>query len=301
MTDSITRVRDSLHGNRRRIWAICYRMTGNRADAEDLTQEASRLALERSGQVQQEDATGWLLTLTTRLCLDHLRRARVARRASELVDPLPGQEWTVVASDAPESAVILREDVRFAVVVALQRLSPRQRAVLILHDVCDRSLSEVAEVLDTNANAAKALLRRARTALSLARVHENVDVPVDQAVVEEFARAIESGSVERLTALLAADVWGVVDGGGVVQAASKPTFGRRAVGKQWANAKRRLGVEVTAKVLTLNGEAAIVLRLRSDPSTLVAVVHAETRNGQLVALRVSRDPARLSGVARLFS
>jgi RNA polymerase sigma-70 factor (ECF subfamily) len=205
------RVQAALERNHRRLWAICYRMTGLRADADELAQEAATRAIERSAQATGEDPTGWLLSLTTRLCIDHLRQKKIERRASELIDPLAGSEW-VIGEVAPEAVALLREDIRCAVVVALRQLSGRQRAVLILHDVCERSLDEIAKFLGTNANAAKAVLRRARVALSAVHVHDTVDVPVDQDVVEEFARAIEAGSLDRLAELLAFDVWGVVDG-----------------------------------------------------------------------------------------
>ena len=285
------------------MWAICYRMTGLRADADDLAQEAAARAIERSEQMDEPDPTGWLLRLTARLCLDHLRHKKVERRLTELVDPLTEPDWPAgdVNVRAGENVALLREDVRFAVVVALQSLSPRQRAVLILHDVCGQSLDEVATALDTNPNAAKAVLHRARLALSNARHHDAVDVPVDAAVVEQFARAIEAGNIELLTELLALDVWGVVDGGGIVQTATKPTFGPRAVSRQWANAKRKLDLPVTAARLVLNGEPAIVIRLRDAPVAIVAVVHVETRDGRVVAVRINRDPRRTTQLAPLLN
>src|SRR5258708_11586654 len=113
-------------------------MTGRRVDADDLSQEAAARAIERSDQSTDDDAAGGLLRLTTRLCIDHLRDKKIERRVTELVDPVEGTDWPVgdLALRAPEGAAVLREDIRFAVVVALQRLSPRQRAALILHDVC---------------------------------------------------------------------------------------------------------------------------------------------------------------------
>jgi ketosteroid isomerase-like protein len=119
---------------------------------------------------------------------------------------------------------------------------------------------------------------------------------VDRRVVERFASAIQAGAIDDLTALLAEDVWGVIDGGGVVVTANKPTFGRRAVSRQWANAKARLGLPVLAEVRSVNGELAIHVRLAAAPAVLVAVVCLETRAGAVSALRVLRDPARLSRV-----
>jgi RNA polymerase sigma-70 factor (ECF subfamily) len=285
------------------MWAICYRMTGFRADADELAQEAAARAIERSDQAGEPDPTGWLLRLTTRLCLDHLRHKNVERRLTELVDPLLDPDWSPGDANgrSVENVTLLREDVRFAIVVALQALSPRQRAVLILHDVCDQSLEEVATLLDTKPNAARAVLHRARRALSAARRHETVDVPVDNAVVEKFASAIEAGDIELLTELLAPDVWGVVDGGGIIPTATKPTFGPRAVSRQWANAKRKLDLAVSTRRLVLNGEPAIVIHLRQMPAAVVAAVHLETRGGQVVALRINRDPRRTAALVPLLS
>jgi RNA polymerase sigma-70 factor (ECF subfamily) len=293
-----TQILAAIERNRRRIWAICYRMTGLRTDADDLAQEAAARAIERGDQATEEDPTGWLLRLTTRLCIDHLRHKKIERRLTELVDPLDGHDWPAgdLEARAPEGAAALREDIRFAVVVALQRLSPRQRAALILHDICDRSLEETAEALGTNANATKALLHRARAALAKARHHVDTDVPVDRDVVERFAQAIEAGSIEALTDLLAGDVWGITDGGGIIATSTKPNFGQRAVSRQWANAKRRLDQPVTTSLITINGEPAIVIRLAGMPDVVVAVVHVETRRGHVAALRVNRDPRKIGYV-----
>jgi len=219
----------------------------------------------------------------------------VRRRLTELVDPLDEADWPPPSAlVSPENELILEHDLRFAIVVALQSLTPRQRAALILRDVCGQSLVEVAAALSTNENAVKALLLRGRQALRGARGHDQVDVPANADVVERLARAIQAGSVEQITALLAEDVWGLVDGGGVVVTARKPTYGRYTVSKQWANAKRKLGVPVETQLVWVNGERAILVYLPHAPEVLVALVHLETRDGQIVALRVIRDPSRLA-------
>jgi RNA polymerase sigma-70 factor (ECF subfamily) len=281
---------------RKRLWAVCYRMTGNRSEADDLCQEAIARAIERADQSTADDPSGWIIRLTTRVCLDHLRHRKIERRVSELVDPLDVPEMAAGQdrSSDPERSTILREDVRYAIVVALQRLTPRQRSAIILRDICDCSLGDVAETLELNENAAKALLQRARVALADARRRGDVDVPSDMNVVERFASAIEAGSIEQLTKLLDEEAWGIVDGGGIIQAAKKPNFGRRAISRQWANGKRRLGQAVTSEIRRLNGESAIVIRLAAAPEVVVAIVHLETRDGYVVALRVNRDPRRIA-------
>jgi hypothetical protein len=121
-----------------------------------------------------------------------------------------------------------------------------------------------------------------------------VDVPADGAVVERLARAIEAGSVDAIADLLAPDVWGIVDGGGVVKTSGKPSFGKRAVSRQWRNAQRRIGVPVSADIALLNGEPAVVVRLVGAAEFVVAIVHLETRGGLVAAQRVNRDPKRIA-------
>jgi len=289
----------AIEHSRKRLWAICYRMTGRSSDSDDLCQETIARAIERGGQVVDDDPTGWLIRIATTTCLDHLRRDLTRRRLTELVDPidLPGLVPGELVAD-PERAAILRQDIRYAFVVALQHVSPRQRAALILHDVCDRPLADVAVALDINANAAKALVHRARVALASARHRDDVDVPVDAKLVEALARAVEDGELDRLASLLTEDAWGVVDGGDLVPAASRPSIGRRAVVQRFTNAWRRLdNVRLVGEVRALNGEPAVIVRIAGEPRIVVAVIHLETRDGRIVALRVDRDPRRTCAFA----
>jgi RNA polymerase sigma-70 factor (ECF subfamily) len=291
----------ALATERPRLWAVCYRMTGSRADADDLLQDASTRALEAATQATNADPTGWLLRVTARVCLDHLRRRKIARRANALVDPLHGDAWAAgaIVAMAADDAVVMRDDLRFAVVVALQRLRPRQRLALVLHDVCDRPLDEIADLLAIRSDAAKALVHRARAALAAARVHVRVDIPTDDELVRRFASAIQAGDIDALVALLAPDVWGVTDGGGVVKTATRPNHGQRAVGRQWANARRKLPFPVVTELVRVNGETAIIIRLAGAPEAVVALVMLESREGRVVALRVSRDPRVTTPLGRI--
>jgi len=290
---STTTVLAAVERCRKRLWAHCYRMTGRRADADDLSQEAIARAIERSGELR--DATtveGWFFRIATTVCLDHLRRQRRARALTELVDPIAFDEVPASPED-PEATALRRDDVRLAVVAALQHLAPKQRAVLLLHDVCGLPLADVASTIGTNGNAAKAALHRARAALDRARGRADVDVPVDADVVARLAIALESRDVGALAALLADDVWGVVDGGGVVRVATRPTFGARTLVRRFANLSRRVPVPVACRVVRLNAEPAVVVTMPSAGHAVFASVHVETRAGRIVAMRVVRDPAKL--------
>jgi RNA polymerase sigma factor (sigma-70 family) len=278
---------------RKRLWAHCYRMTGRRTEADDLSQEAIARAIEHAEDLHDAAAVdGWLFRIATSVCLDHHRREHRVRAFTELVDPIAFDQFPAPPA-GPEDAALLRDDVRLAVVAALQHLAPKQRAVLLLHDVCGLPLAEAAVTVGTSPNAAKATLRRARAALARARGRSDVDVPVDPEIVARLARALESRSVEALAALLADDVWGVVDGGGVVQVASRPTFGARTLLRRFANLSRRVPVPVACHVVLLNAEPAVVVTLPSAGHAVFASVHVETRGARIVAMRVVRDPAKL--------
>jgi RNA polymerase sigma-70 factor (ECF subfamily) len=278
---------------RKRLWTHCYRMTGRRADADDLSQEAIARAIERADDLQDAGAAeAWLFRIATTVCLDHFRREQRNRGSTELVDPVAFDE-VPAPMKGPEATVLLRDDVRLAVIAALQHLKPKQRAVLLLHDVCGLSLNDVAEAIGGNANAAKAALRRARGALARARGRSDVDVPVDPDVVERLARALEARSITALAMLLAEDVWGVVDGGGVVRVATRPTFGARPLLRRFSNLTRRVPVPVACRVVSLNGEPAVLATLPSAGGVVFASVHVETHGGRIVAMRVVRDPVKL--------
>jgi len=288
-----TIVQAAIEGCRKRLWAHCYRMTGRRAEADDLSQEAIARAIERADDLQDERAVeGWLFRIATTVCLDYLRRAHSVHGLTELVDPVAFEDISEMVA-GPEATVLLREDVRLAVVAAVQHLTPKQRAVLLLHDVCGLPLAEVATAIHTKENAAKATLHRARARLERARGRADGDVPVDAEVVERLAHALEQRSVDALAMLLADDVWGVVDGGGVVPVASRPTIGTRALLQRYLNLSRRVTLPVVCKVVQLNAEPAVLVTL-PDLNAVFASVHVETRGGRIIAMRVVRDPAKLA-------
>jgi len=278
----------------RRLWAHCYRMTGRRAEADDLSQAAIARALERGDDLHDEAAVdGWLFRIATTVCLDHLRRVKRVHGLTELVDPVVLDDL-MGPPGGPETSLLLREDVRIAIVTALQHLAPRQRAVLLLHDVCELPLAEVASTLGTNGNAAKAALHRARAALDRARGGTAVDARVDAELVERLARALEDRSVDALAALLSDDVWGIVDGGGVVPVASRPTVGASALLRRFANLSQRVGQQVACHVVQLNAEPAVLVTLPESGGAIFASVHVEAHGGRIVAMRVVRDPAKLA-------
>ena len=152
------------------VFRHCYRMLGSRLDAEDATQDTLERAWRRLGSY---DGSGplpaWLYRIATNVCLDRLRAARARRNPTQ---PMPGEDlsrWVEPVGDGqlrgagPEEDVLRREEIGLAFVAALQRLAPRQRAALLLHDVLGFTHAEVGDVLDVGTSAVNSLLSRART------------------------------------------------------------------------------------------------------------------------------------------
>ena len=248
-------------------------------------------ALERVHQVVSSDGLeGWVYRVATTTCLDWLRRRSTERRRMLVVDPVDLWETACQSELGPEGALLRREDVRLGVMSTLQRLSARQRAVLVLRDVLDRSVEETSATLDITTTNVKVLLHRARKALEDEHGVSDQDVPVDAELVERFARAIEAADLDALVALFHEDVWGIVDDG---TGRRRPSRGARAASRQWRNALRRHGSPERTRILRLNGEPAVAIVLGG---MLFALVFLETRGRRIVSVRVLRDARRLQHV-----
>jgi RNA polymerase sigma-70 factor, ECF subfamily len=211
---------------RRELTAYCYRMLASAQDAEDAVQDT--LVRAWRGLAGFEDRAGlrpWLYRIATNVCLDMLKARRrralpmdiapAATGALSLGAPRPEATWVQPIPDHlisppeqdPAEVVVSRESIRLAFIAALQRLGPRQRAVLILRDVLSWRANEVADLLDTSVDAVNSLLRRARSALAAA-TPDTVPTEPAQADRELLGRYIEAFlryDVDALVALLRDD------------------------------------------------------------------------------------------------
>src|SRR5215813_3551228 len=151
---------DPLAPYRKRLIGLAYRMLGSRSDAEDVVQDAY-LRFAGAQDVHNEEA--FLVTVVTRLCLDRLKSAKTQREL--YVGPwLPEPVFDADGLSA-EAATELADDLSFALMLALERLSPLERAAFLLHDVFDRPFSEVAQMVDRSEPACRQLAARARRAV----------------------------------------------------------------------------------------------------------------------------------------
>jgi len=221
--------RTQLEPHRRAITQHCYRMLGSFQDAEELAQESLLRAWQRLDERRSSASTrAWLYKIATNACLDVLKTRRRRRALPHLVAPpaVPGAAlgppleeaaWVEPAPDAlfdaadagepgPERRVALRQSIGLAFVTALQFLSPRQRAALLLVDVLGWKPDQAASLLETSVASVNSLLQRARKSVE-ARAAEDgpASGPSDDALLRRYITTWESGDLDALTALLAED------------------------------------------------------------------------------------------------
>ena len=214
----------SFEPHRRRLLGLAYRMLGSLAEAEDAVQDAY-LRWHAVDRDHVTDPRAFLTTATTRICLDVSRSARVRRE--KYVGPWLPEPVVDTKALAPDAQTELAEDLSIALLLALDRLSPLERAAFLLHDVFDCSFSEVARALDRSEAACRQLASRARTHVrearprdeSVARDRTDDATTRHQELVLAFVDAARSGDLDALMSMLAEDARLVADGGGKVQAA----------------------------------------------------------------------------------
>jgi RNA polymerase sigma-70 factor, ECF subfamily len=209
----------------RELTGYCYRMLGSPFDAEDAVQDTMVRAWREFGSFEgRSSLRTWLHRIATNVCIDMLRKRSRRTVPMELEPPtraegvripppLDERTWVLPIPDArltdghadPAERVVFRETVRLAFVAALQRLTPRQRAALILRDVLQLSAAETAELLGTTVASANSALQRARAVVPSISEDEPAEGGADPALLEEYVTAFETYDVPRLTALLRTD------------------------------------------------------------------------------------------------
>jgi RNA polymerase sigma-70 factor (ECF subfamily) len=189
---------------------LAFRMLGDIGRAEDVVQEAFTRLL-RTSVDDIEDVRGWLIVVTSRLCLDQIKSARSRRERSSETSVLDAQARPSALD--PADRVTLDDNVRLALLVVLERLTPAERVVFVLHDIFEMPFETVAETVGRTAPACRQLARRARLKIEDAHGQHMVatDAPEQRRVTEKFIEACSTGSLDALLAVLDPDVTGDVD------------------------------------------------------------------------------------------
>jgi RNA polymerase sigma-70 factor, ECF subfamily len=196
---------------------LAFRMLGDIGAAEDVVQDAfAKLLRTRPGEIA--DARGWLIVVTSRLCLDQIRSARARRErshdASE-IEFVAGSQPPAGPKGDPADRVTLDDNVRLALLVVLQRLSPAERVVFVLHDIFGMPFEVVGRTVGRTAATCRQLARRARQKIEANPGGASFDVGASEhrQVTEKFIAACATGDLDGLLEVLAPDVWGDFDAG----------------------------------------------------------------------------------------
>lgn len=265
---------------RPRLVRVAYRMLGSVADAEDMVQEAfiRWMAADRA-QVREPEA--FLRRTVTRLCLDQLKSAR--RRRETYIGPwLPDP---VVDEDEAD-------DITLPLMLALERLSPLERAAFLLHDVFGLGFEEVAATIGRDAAACRQLATRARQHVREERPRFQVEKQRGLEIASAFFAASRSGDLEALGAMLSADVGLYSDGGGKRPAAPQPILGLDHVLKLHRGLAALMARHPSTLVHVglINGLPGFVTREADGELQTTAL---EIADGKVVAIYIMRNPDKL--------
>lgn len=296
-----------LEAHRRSLFGVCYRMTGCAADAEDLVQQTFARALEAPPRDLDRDVRPWLVRVAVNLARDHLRaRKRQAYFGPWLPSPVPSSclDEEVVAYEpepGPGARYDLVESASFAFLVALEALTPSQRAVLLLRDVFDYSVRETAEALELSEPNVKTTHHRARAAMERYEASPRLTARTApsrraqaQAALSALFGALAANDAQALERLLREDVRALNDGAGEYSAARVPVLGRAKVILFHSKLARVQTVLVGFEPVVVNGLPALFLRYRPQraneaPRVLVRIeVDAEGRIAEIQSILATR-------------
>ena len=277
--------------NRPTLEGIAYRMLGELSGALDIVQE-TYLKWSEIDVSTVHSPRAWLITVCSRIALNQLKSARVRRElyvGEWLPEPFPDQ-----LNQDPRVQLELDDTVSVALLLALERLSPSERAAFLLHDVFNLSFDEIANTLGkSNANC-RQLATRARKHIREHRPRFQTTPEEHQTLLEAFISATRQGELDRLITLLANKVELYSDGGGQVEALPSMLCGAEKVAKFFVSVFgrcRRKAISIQTVWLRFNGSSGLLIYENGQLATALTIdVHA----GHIHRLYAVRNPDKLS-------
>jgi RNA polymerase sigma-70 factor, ECF subfamily len=273
------------------LFSIAYRMTGYASQAEDIVQDAY-LRYQQADQAAIHSPKSYLTTIVTHLSLNYLKSAQ--RKREEYIGIwLPEPILTSLPEgESPEEQYVQQESISIAFLVLLERLSPPERAVFLLHEVFDYSFAEIAEIIEKTPEHCRQLFHRAKSHLAEKRRSVSVSLAKQRQLTESFVTACQSGDLATLTKLLASDVTAWADGGGKVRASLHPISGQERIAKGLISALRhRMPADNVLFLAEINGALAM---LSWGDGHLNGVLTLDTRDTVIVGLYTLVNPDKLA-------
>lgn len=278
--------------HRQRLFGLAYRMLGTPGDAEDVLHDAW-LRWQAQDIEALHDPEAWLVTVTTRIALDRLRRAKT-ERANYSGPWLP--EPLTVDADQPEARLEQAESLTLSFLLLLERLSAEERAAFLLREVFDYSHAETAAMLDISEDACRQRVHRARHRLREDRPRQAMPDPrIQRRLLERFMRALQQPDAATLRALFAEDALSVSDGGGLARATLRPLHGAERLSRLYV----QIGLQqrfhgVRHEIGQLNGMPAL---FSWHGDTLVSASWIDDDGEQITAVHTLRHPGKLGRLA----
>jgi RNA polymerase sigma-70 factor (ECF subfamily) len=273
------------------MFSIAYRMLGSVSEAEDIVQEAFlRLHVSSSDGAEIRSPKAFLSAVTTRLCIDHLRSARV-RRESYVGSWIPEPLVTEEVPDAGQHAETA-DSLSLAFLVLLESLTPVERAVFLLREVFDYGYEEIATILGKNEDNCRQLAVRARRQVEARRPRFEASRRRRDELARRFFAAVEEGDTEGLVGLLAADAVAYSDGGGLALAFPRPVHGCEHVTRLLLGVRKRvMSLGLRGKLAEINGQPGALFV--DSEGGLVVVVSLDIGDS-VQTVRAISNPEKLS-------
>lgn len=282
---------DPLAPHRGRLLGLAYRMLGSRSDAEDVVQDAY---LRFAGAENVRNTEAMLVTIVTRLCLDRLKSARAQREV--YVGPWLPEPIIDAEQLSADAATELADDLSFALLLALDRLSPPERAAFLLHDVFDTPFPDVARMLERSEAACRQLASRARRAVRDQRAAPPSAAPEAHArLLDAFGHAAASGDLSALAGLLSEDAVLFTDGGGRKTAALNPIISAEKILRFFAGiAGKNADREIRLVPMMINGAAGAIVYMDNEIDHALSLAIGGER---ITAIYLVRNPDKLRHIA----
>ncbi len=271
------------------LFSVAYRMLGSVADAEDMLQETFIRWQQAPDDEEIRSPRAFLVTIISRLCLNHLQSARVQRE--EYVGQwLPEPIITGPGSD-PLEIIRVDESLSMAFLVMLERLTPVERAVFLLREVFEYEYSEIAAVLSQSEANCRQILSRAKQHVSAMRPRFKTSPREKSDLLERFLKATSSGDMDGLVALLSNDVVLHSDGGGKAIAVPNLIHGADNVARGiFGGLQKIVPKNLARRVMEINGEHGVVSYLDGKPYSVLTLGAGE---GRIHAIYILTNPEKL--------
>jgi RNA polymerase sigma-70 factor (ECF subfamily) len=274
------------------LFSIAYRMLGSVSEAEDVVQEAFvRYQRALAEDTVVESPKAYLSAVVTRVAIDQLNSARV-RRETYVGEWLPEPLVTDEGAGDPAAQAETVESLSMSFLLLLERLTPVERAVFLLHDVFDYDFAEVGRIVHRTPATCRQHAVRARRFIAENRPRFDADEREGEELLRGFLAAANRGDVAGLIELLAEDVMVHGDGGGKVPQWFKPIAGADHVARMFATLGDRIRhVGAGYELHGINGQPGVIFR--GPSGGIFSVMSFEVVDGRIATIRSIVNPDKL--------